>query len=265
MPYVDNVKKLCITYICTGKYNLFFYDFYRTFNENFCPGHNLTFAVITDKPEICNNIKNVKVYDIQRHYKSKDVNFIKFRKWKDILICEDLLLEQDYCFFINSNLTCTNKVTLDELFKGKSQYAVYHSLFGIQSMPMYESLCKHPKSAAFFDAQNRLKYPNYMYFQAGNTGATSQQFLKMCNFIESCRQYDLFYGLDKYIPWHDETYYNKYINTILKKNSDSINILDGKKYLCSWLPEMKPYLPTCKMLLRNKDQVWKNLLAPKNI
>ena len=159
MPYVENVKKLCITYICTGKYNLFFYDFYRTFNENFCPGHELTFAIITDKPEICNNIKNVKVYDIQRHYKNKDVNFIKFRKWKDILLCEDLLINQDYCFFINSNLVCKNVVTLEDLFKGKSQYAVYHSLFGIQSMPMYEALCKHPKSAAFFDAQNRLKYP----------------------------------------------------------------------------------------------------------
>jgi len=255
----DTNNKLCIAYTCTGKYSVFFKDFYDSFKLNFCNGNYLTFAIFTDQPSMYNGLKDVKIYHVQRNVKPDDANYAKFRKFKDILLAEDYLETQDYIFYMNGNLTCQQPVTLDELFNGKDQYAVYHSLFNINKLPMYESLTKHPKSAAFFDAQDKLSYPNYMYFQSGNIGATSKQFLKMCYYIESCRNYDLFYGYDRYIKWHDETYYNKYINTLIKTNTDKINILDGKVYLCSWLKSLSEYRKTCKMLLTSKIDVWKRM------
>ena len=255
--------KLGITYICTSKYNTFFKDFYESFNDAFCPGNKLTFVIITDQPDTYKDYKNVKIYDVQRYYKGKDVNYIKFRKWKDILLAEDFLETQDYCFYMNSNIRCNQMVTLEDLFKDKDQYAVYHSLFDRSNMPMYTSLVEHKQSGAYFAAKDKASYPNYKYYQAGNIGATSKKFLKMCYFIESIRQYDLFYGLDKYVPWHDENYYNKYINLLTKKDANAINILDGKKYLCSWLPILKSYHKDAKMIIINKDEVWQNLNKEK--
>lgn len=254
---ITQPKKLCITYICTGKYNTFFNDFYESFKENFCQGNYLSFAVFTDKPSLYIKYKDCHVYHVQRYHRNSDIDFVKFRKWRDILLAEDYLMTQDYCFYINGNLRCVRPVTLDELFNGKDQYAVHHSLFDIDKKPMYDALCKCDRSACYFNAQDRSSYPNYMYFQAGNVGATSKKFLKMCQFIESARLFDNFYGYTQYVPWHDETYYNKYINSLIKTSKDTINILDGKLYLCSWLNEMKPYLSRCKMLLTNKDTAWK--------
>lgn len=252
---MNSKLKLCITYICTGKYNIFFKDFYESFKDNFCKEHDVTCAIITDSPHLYNQYKDCVVYNVQRYY-NNDINYIKFRKFRDILIAEDYLETQNYCFYINGNLRCNNKVTLDELMGGKDQYAVYHSLFDIHTMPMYESLTENRASAAYFTANDRNLYPNYKYYQAGNFGASKHKFLQMCRFIESARNFDLYYGYDRYIKWHDETYYNKYINTLTKKNCDAINILDGKKYLCTWLPQLKPYVKSSKMILVNKDQEW---------
>lgn len=254
---LDSQLKLSISYICTGKYNIFFKDFYESFQDCFCKGHKLSFVIATDQPSSYCKYKDCKLYHVQRYFKHSDLNFIKFRKWHDILLAEDFLQTQDYCFYMNGNLRCHSKVTLDDLFNGKQQYAVYHSLFDKTVMDMKESLTTCKQSAAYFDAWNSDNYPNYKYYQAGNVGATSKEFLRMCHFIESSRHYDAYHGFDKYIKWHDETYYNKYINTLVKKNPDSINILDGKKYLCSWLNQMKPYIPTCKMILVDKDKAWR--------
>jgi len=254
---VTSQSKLCITYICTGKYNVFFKDFYESFKDNFCKKHNLTFVILTDSPASYTDYKDCKVYYIQRHF-NITLDFVKFRKFKDILLAEDFLATQDYCFYINGNLRCNNEVTLEELFGDKDQYAVSHSLFDSKNMAMYESLTRCEKSAAYFKAWDTNLYPNYKYFQAGNFGATSQKFLQMAKFIESARYFDAFYGYDKYIKWHDETYYNKYINTLIRKDPNAIKILDGKQYLCSWLSQMRPYLASSKMVLVDKDKEWKH-------
>jgi hypothetical protein len=184
------------------------------------------------------------------------LNFIKFRKWRDILLAEDYLETQDYCFYMNSNLRCNRPVYIEELFGEYEQYAVTHSLFDSDSMAMYESLTKCEQSAAYFKAWDKTLYPNYKYFQAGNVGAISSKFLKMAKFIESARYFDDYNNLDKNIEWHDETYYNKYINSVLNRNPQTINVIDGKNYLCTHLDELKSYRPSCKMFLIDKVSEW---------
>ena len=105
--------KLAITYICTGKYNVFFKDFYDSFHENFCKEHQVTYVIITDQPSLYTKYKDCKLYHVQRYFKHSDLNFIKFRKWRDILLSEDFLQTQDYCFYMNSNLQCIKRITLE--------------------------------------------------------------------------------------------------------------------------------------------------------
>lgn len=252
-------KNLCITYESTRKYNIFFKDFYRSFDMNFCRECNKTFFVFTDNPDElkkqvsdygnCSNIKFFKI-DVT----GLSIDEFKFRKFKFLSEAESYYKNYDYCFYFNGNLICKSLVTLNELFNSKEQFAVTHSLFNSRNNLMYDSLCKDKRSSSYFDAIN-LK--SYRYFQSGNFGAISNRFKKMISYIESCRYYDSYYGYDQYVPWHDETYYNKYINTMIKKQPEKINILDGKMYLCSWLPELEKYQPICKMILLHKDYFWK--------
>ena len=46
------MAKVGILYICTGKYTVFWPDFYRTFREKFLPESDKTFFVFTDAPSI---------------------------------------------------------------------------------------------------------------------------------------------------------------------------------------------------------------------
>lgn len=253
-------KKLCITYITTSKYNIFWRDFYRSFDMNFCKDCDITFYVFTDdidglKNAVSdyNNCSNVKFFKIDGEF-TNDADLLKFRKFKILNYAESLYPQFDYVFYFNGNLICRIPVSLDDLFNGKDQFAVYHSLFDKNTNNMKEQLCKNINSSAYFDIS---KYNNYMYYQSGNFGATPHKFQKIINFVESCRYYDEFYNMTKYIPWHDETYYNKYINILVNKDKDSINILDGKMYLCSWLPQLNQYSKICKMLLIYKDYFWK--------
>jgi len=252
--------KLCVTYIVTGKYHTFFNDFYRSFKKNFCKNHDVTYFVYTDNVQMyqdrigCDIDLDCMFFPINPCSESADFN--KFRKFKFLLGAEELYCNFDYIFYMNGNLTCHHEVDLNELFQGKEQYAVVHSLFDRKTNPMYQSLTKKKESSAWFDVST---YPKYMYFQSGNIGCTRQRFVDLCNYIECARSFDAYYKLSKYIPWHDETYYNKYINTLIKKDSKSINVLDGKNWLCTWLPQLKPFVNSSKMLLIDKDHRWHEL------
>lgn len=252
-------KNLCITYESTGKYNIFFKDFYRSFDMNFCRECNKIFFVFTDnsdelKKQVSDygNCSNIKFFKID--VTGLSIDEFKFRKFKFLSEAESYYKNYDYCFYFNGNLICKSLITLNELFNGKEQFAVVHSLFDPNSKGKYDSLCQDNRSASYFDAR---KFQTFKYFQSGNFGATSDRFKKMISYIESCRYYDLYYGYDKYVKWHDETYYNKYINILIRKEPNKINILSGKMYLCTWLPELEKYQSMCKMFLLHKNYFWK--------
>lgn len=250
--------KLCITYLSTGKYKHFFFDFIRTFDLNFCSDCDRTFFVFTDDTETLKKyISKLKLNSSIEYFQIKNCSFNpdfnKFRKFKILNEAETCYPNFDYIFYFNGNLICRVPVTLNDLFQGREQYAVHHSLFDINRKPMYDSLCRFSKSAAFFDAS---LFPNYRYYQSGNIGATYDRWQKIIDFIESCRYYDKYHDLQKYIPWHDETYYNKCINVMVKNEPNKINILDGKMYLCTHLPELSEYAKKCKMLLVWKEYFW---------
>lgn len=254
--------KLCITYITTGKYKIFYETFIKSYISNFCTDHDRTFFIFTDNiKEIKDrtdkiDLKNTKIkfFDVSVD-STGSIDYIKYRKFKMLNEAEVYYSEFDYVFYFNGNLICNSLVRLDELFPNDTElYAVEHSLFDRKTKPMLDALCKNKSCAAYFNV-NDFK-DTYRYFQAGNIGCTSIRWKRMTNFIESCRHFDEYYGTFRYVPWHDETYYNKYINILLKQELNKVNILNGKIYLCSWLKELEPYVKKSKMLLLWKEYFW---------
>lgn len=204
------MSKVAITYICTGKYKRFFPAFYESFRENFCPNDERTFVIITDDVEWvkAQSQGDILAYDTQRRFKKDEDNadYCKFRKWKDILLAEDFLETQDYAFYFNGNSICMRHTTLDDILGGM------------------EDLCLHrnnsPKASELSDIRSAAWYDptGTKYVMPGLAGGTSKRFLQCARFIEACRNYDAVFGYDRrdMVPWHDETYYNRYFSIVMK-------------------------------------------------
>ena len=226
------MSKVAITYICTGKYKRFFPAFYGSFRENFCPNDERTFVVITDDVEWvkAQSQGDILAYDTQRRFKKDEDNadYCKFRKWKDILLAEDFLETQDYAFYFNGNTVCLKPTTVDDMLHGKDEVVKTEwysdDYFG-----------KEPSASAFNYQEARAHY-GYSYYQCCLYGGTAQRFLQCARFIESCRNYDAVFGYDRgdIVPFHDETYYNKYAASRKVADKECFHIL-------SWTHD-----PNCK-------------------
>ena len=217
----DTKIKIAVCWHSIGMYSCLFEQFYESFNKNFCNECEKTFFIFTDKPEITIGKTNCLTYVISNSCLNIDFNL--YRKFKYLLMAEDKYLNYDYVIFCNGNLNCQYEVSLDELFNSKKYFC-----------------CQHPMMATG-------------YFQAAMFGAASNEFLKMANQIESQRMFDVVNGLQDKATWHDETYFNKYINTINDKN-----ILNGVKYIC---PKNKThftrYAQTAKIVTLDKQEIFK--------
>src|SRR5579862_4458233 len=101
-----------ILYICTGRYEVFWKDFFRTCEKYFLPEQQKTYFVFTDATEIFAE-KNAKV---QKYYQENlgwpNNTLLRF----DIFLKhEEQLKKCDYLFFINANVRFVRKINNDIL------------------------------------------------------------------------------------------------------------------------------------------------------
>ena len=100
------MAKVGILYICTGKYTVFWPDFYRTFREKFLPESDKTFFVFTDAP----SIEGDGAPDVRRIYqKALDWPYSSLLRFKMFAGQAAALEKMDYLFFANANLVKFSK------------------------------------------------------------------------------------------------------------------------------------------------------------
>ena len=56
--------KIAILYICTGKYDVFWKEFYRSCEQYFLPNSNKNYFVFTDSKELYDEKNNDKIFKI---------------------------------------------------------------------------------------------------------------------------------------------------------------------------------------------------------
>lgn len=239
-----NKPKLAICWIGIGDYNALFDDFYTTMKEKFCTECDRTFFIFTDQSEKYNDLTDCKVYTISHACKHK--GFVLFRKFKYLLMAEDQYLNYDYVVYCNGNMTCKQQVTLTEFLPYDKNYQItvcYHP----SNHSRYYNLTANTwyinnKSMASF-----IPYKGQQYCQAGLTFCTRSRFLHIANTIEGWRHIDKANNADQYVPWHDESYCQKYLYLY----KDIVNFLEGKVYLC---PSTFSCADTAKIVLTNKKE-----------
>ena len=102
------MTKVGMLYICTGKYTVFWPEFYRTFNEKFLPNCEKKYFVFTDAPAI----EYEDAPGVHRIYQEPyPWPYSTLKRFSIFLTQETVLSKMDYLFFFNANLTCTQTIT----------------------------------------------------------------------------------------------------------------------------------------------------------
>ncbi len=190
-------------YICTGKYTVFWPEFYETFSRNFLPGCKKEYFVFTDAPSIAHE-DDPAVHRIDQP--AYDWPLSTMKRFAIFLTQKKALEQLDYLFFFNANLTCREVITPEEFLprpqQGEQLLLVQQPGFW-NKKPMFYSYDRNPRCTAYIPYNCGRDYVS-----GGLNGGTSAAFLAMCKELDRRTEQDIRNGV---VPlWHDESQLNRY-------------------------------------------------------
>ena len=197
------MPSVAMLYLCTGKYNVFWPDFYKSFEEKFLPECPKTYFVFTDAPHIAGedapNVRRIEQEAWPWPYSS-------MRRFTVFLRAEAALREFDYVFFCNANLVCTGTVAAAEILprpeRGETLTLVQQPGFWNKKPPFY-SYDRDPKCRAYIPYNCGRDYVS-----GGLNGGTAAAYLELCHELERRTEADIAAGVTPL--WHDESHLNRY-------------------------------------------------------
>lgn len=197
--------KIGILYICTGKYSIFWKDFFETCELNFLPGSEKHYFVFTDDSRIAYADR----YNVHTRYqKSLEWPFPTLLRFQMFVSVKEQLEEMDYIFFFNANMKFVSPIKAEEVLPDNKTHdglvVVLHSGYYKATPDKLPFESKQRKSLAFMETGKN-------YFQGCFNGGTRQAYLKMIQELQKNVQQDLDNNI--IAVWHDESHLNKYMST----------------------------------------------------
>lgn len=212
--------RIAILYICTGKYSIFWGDFYRTCQENFLKDIEKHYFVFTDDPAIT---ETPVVHPINQSAKGFPLDSLL--RFEMFLKIEEKLKHFDYIFFFNSNVQFVASINTEILPSEENDglVGVLHAGY-LKSPAFWLPFERNKKSAAYI----RPFKKNYNYFLGGINGGTTKSYLDLINTCRNNIQKDLNKGYIAF--YHDESHINNYFsNRNILKLSPSFGFPEGWK------------------------------------
>jgi len=228
--------KIGILYICTGKYTVFWKDFYLSCEKNFIPEAEKHYFVFTDSPELAFEKENKNIYRIYQENLGWPDNTLK--RYEIFLKFKEKIEQVDYLFYLNANLLFLKEIIAEEFLPQGQEELVGCLHPGYYNKPVekftYEN---NPKSKAYIPKKTG-KY----YFAGGINGGKTDCFVEVMEVLSKNIVEDLNNNI--IAKWHDESHWNWYLNNHI----NSVKILTP-----SYLYHDKLKLPfEPKMILRDK-------------
>jgi len=183
--------------ICTGKYNMFFEEFYNSCEKYFLPELEKRYFVFTEG-EILLKDNIIKIHQPKLGWPYDTM--MRFHMFNTI---ESEILENDYTFFFNVNMMFVKEINnILPSIENNNLVGVLHQGYLEQSNKKYpyERNIKSSFYIPYGDGDN--------YYQGCLIGGKSEDFMRMSNILERLIDKDLGIGI---IPiWHDESAINWY-------------------------------------------------------
>lgn len=228
-----------ILYIATGRYSVFWDDFYASCERFFLPSVKKTYFFFTDDPSIQVRGNVVKVEHQFRGWPEETL-----LRWDTFLKVESQLEKMDYLYFINGTMAPRDYIgeeILPTVVQGL-MVTLHPGFYGVdRSLYTYE---KRMGSKAFIP-DNEGEY----YFMGGFNGGRSQDFLHMVHALDDATKTDLANGL--IAEWHDESHLNRYM---IGKNPLILEPNYGfPEKLCFNQEHLKPLQNRIKLVIKDKN------------
>lgn len=195
------MKTVAILYICTGKYDVFWKDFYLSYEQFFLNNCKKDYYVFTDAKKL-DFEENENVHKIfQKSLGWPDNTLLRFHIFSQ---CFEELSNYDYIFFMNANCQCVSNISEEEFLPQKEDLLVVKHP-GFFDKKNYEyTYDRNPKSLAYV-AEGQGKY----YICGGVNGGKSAAYINLMKTLKDNIEIDRELGI--VALWHDESHINKYI------------------------------------------------------
>lgn len=229
--------KIAILYICTGKYDVFWKEFYESMEKFFMLNSEKHYYVFTDAKclygEESSNNRIHKIY--QERIGWPYDTLLRFDLFSKI---EDQIKQFDYIFFMNANMECVKNVTEEEFLPVNEELLVARHPGCIHYPKLLRPYDRNKKSTAYIP-YGQGKY----YYMGGLNGGKAVAYIQLINSLKQAIQDDLDHNI--IAKWHDESQLNKY----MLNRSDMKILLPEYAYPEGW---NLPYEP--KMIIRDKER-----------
>lgn len=195
--------KIAILYICTGRYNQFFMDFYESVEKYLLIESEKTYFVWTDDNHLADGRDNVRIY----HKKCAGFPADSLFRFEMFLQAEDELKKFDYVYFFNANAECIGPIG-EEILPDETGLAM-----GIwrgareHQHPMFYPYERNKNSLAYISPYGK----DYVYYMGGLNGGRSEVYLKMIRTLAANIRDDYSKGI--IAKFHDESHINAYMRT----------------------------------------------------
>lgn len=227
--------RIAILYICTGKYNQFFQEFYESCEKYFIPLRSQKeYFIWTDNLQLCHK-KNVFLIKKICEGFPHDSLF----RFSMFLEKKEELKSFDYIYFFNSNTKFLQLVGEEILPTEQDTF-----LTGAQ-WPGKRKPINNPVFYPYERRKSSMAYippfkPPYVYYMGGLNGGRTQEYIEMIEILARNIQRDYSHGIIAKV--HDESHINRYFR------DHKCKIL-SKEYCWpeEWSCSFKP-----KIIFRNK-------------
>lgn len=230
--------KIAVMYICTGKYERFWDEFYHSSEEMFYPGVDKHYFVFTESQRVMSQKHTNVSYVYQSKVGWPYDTLLRFH-W--FAMIQDKIREYDYCYFCNANSVFVKEVQPDIIpfpTEDKPILLWCHTAHYDDYSSNDITTETNPESTAYVGPDKLCRSHGGGFF-----GGTAEAFIKMTLDLRDNIQSDLDKGI--IAVWHDQSH-------IIKYGSEHPYVEVGRDLICQ--EEKNPVEAKCVMVFLAKEK-----------
>lgn len=194
-------SRIGILYICTGKYSIFWENFYRSAEAYFLPGYQKNYYVFTDADHIVDEERSNILKIPQDNLGWPGNTLLRYAMFRNVV--HQLQQECDFVFFFNANMQFVDVVREEILPMHEGIVAVQHP--GFYNKARHELDYEKNQQSLAYIPDGAGSY----YYMGGLNGGRTEHYTNLIRVLDDNIRTDMNNGINA--VWHDESHLNKYL------------------------------------------------------